>query len=314
MTVSFNEYAKHLRESDVPVMGTLSWFHVPDSAQMTHKEFLHLVETSDAPIKTPNVPKPADVFRRACNSAKNLKVPSGRDTFMNYTMRDAGYDEGFVFRRMVEEEVDGKNHELGFRILGLATFSKEGITTTYTPEIDTDDPAFREWLKMQERVDNFLSAKMLHLPAIAIREAARKGLEHHLRGTRVRPSGGVYFVSMERMAQLEALDFVINSVPDCSFHILPLVDDDRQREMLKEAFQAESIDDTGRLVAEMTELLNGDKAIPANTFLSLRDRYQFQKAKLDEYSELLSDQLSEAQAAMEICNKQLAALFDKASD
>lgn len=312
--MTFNDYRKHLKDANIPALGFLAWFHVPDKSQMTHKDFLELVETSDAPIKTPNVPKPADVFRRACNDAKKLKVHSGRDTFFNYTMRDAGYDDGFVFRRMVEEEVDGANHELGFRVLGLATFSKTGISAVYSPEIPDDDPAMPHWKSMQEGIDQYLATKLLHLPAIAIRESARKALEVYLRGTRVRPSGGVYFVSIDKADQLEALNLVINAVPNASFHVLPLVDDARQREMLKEAFESESIDDTTRMVAEMAELLNSDANIPAKTFLAFQERYTFQKGKLTEYSALLNDALANADTALDVCQKQLIALLDKASD
>ena len=148
MTTTFKEYSEHLKNSGVPVLGFLSWYHVPNNAQMLHKDFLKLVEENDAPIKTPQVPKPADVFSRACNSAKLLKVRSKRDTFYNYTMRDAGYDSGFVFRRLVEEEVDGENHELGFRTLGVATFSKTGTSAVYTCEIDEDDIAKPYWDSM----------------------------------------------------------------------------------------------------------------------------------------------------------------------
>lgn len=313
-TNTFQEYSEHLKNAGVPTLGFLSWFHVPNSAQMPHKEFLKLVETSDAPIKTPQVPKPADVFRRACNSAKILKVRTKRDTFYNYTMRDAGYDSGFVFRRMVEEEVDGKNHELGFRVLGLATFSKTGVNAVYSREIDDDDPATPYWDKMTHQVDEFLANQMLNLPAIAIREAARKGLEIHLLGTRVRPSGGVYFTNSDKSDKLEALDYVINSVPDASFHILPLVDDSRQREMLKQAFEDESIEETTRMVGEITELLKSSDNIGAPTFLAFKERYSFQKKKLDEYSTLLSDALDRSQTALDVCNKQLVALLDKASD
>jgi hypothetical protein len=309
-----DHYAKHLKDSGIPTLGMMAWYHVPNSAQMLHGEFLKLVETNDAPIKTPQVPKPADVFRRACNDSKILKVRSGKETFYNYTMRDAGYDDGFVFRRVVEEEVDGGHHKLGFRVLGLVTFAKQGMNAAYSCEIPDDDRAIPYWDAMRHSVDDYLSQRMLNLPAIIIREAARKALETHLLGTRVRPSGGVYFVSMDKSEKLEALDYVINSVPDSSFHILPLVDDKRQREMLKQAFEDESVEETTRMIGEITELLKSDDHIPAKTFLAYQERYTFQRQKLTEYSALLSDALYRSDTALDVCNKQLVALLDKASD
>lgn len=312
--MNFNEYSQHLKDANIPTLGMLAWYYVPDSAEIPHPELLQLVETSDAPIKTPQIPKPADVFRRACNSAKMLKVRSSQpDVFFNYTMRDAGYDNGFVFRIMVEEKVDSKNHSLGFRTLGLVSFSKAGVVASYSKEVDDSDEATNYWNLMRVKIDEYINVKMLYIPAIAVRESARKALEIHLLGTRVRPGGGVYFVSIDKAQKLEALDYVINNVESSSFHILPLIDDSRQREMLKESFEDESVEETTRMISDITELLKSDNNVPAKTFIAFQERYNYQKLKMSEYSTLLNDALDKSQAALDICNAQIIALLDRAS-
>lgn len=308
-------YTQHLKDSNVPVLGMLAWYSVPEAAAINHKDFLVLVEKSNAPIKTPEIPKPADVFRRACNNAKMLKVPAGvPGEFLNYTMRDAGYDEGFVFRTCVEERVDSKNHELGFRTIGQATFSRDMVKTHYTLDINDDPNVITRFQQIQDTIDSFIDDKALTIPAIAIREAARKALEVHLFGTRVRPGGGVYFINADKSDKLEAVDHVINSVPNASFHILPLVDDTRQREMLKSSFEDESIEETKRLMDEISDLLKSGDEISAKKFTSLHERYTSQKDKLAEYKALLSDALDMSSTALDVCNAQIMKLLDKATD
>jgi hypothetical protein len=309
---TYTEYTKHLKNSDFPVLGMLAWYSVPETAEITHAEFVKLVETSDAPVKTPEVPKAADVFRRACNAAKSLKQPTGiPDVFANYTMRDAGYDDGFVFRRMVEEKVDGKNHSLGYRVLGLVSFAKKGVRASFSRDIPEDDPAIGYWDDMCKDINDFIDARMLFLTAIAVRETARRSLETTLRGTRVRPGGGVYFVAVEKAEKLEALDYVINSVDNASFHILPLIDDEKQREMLKVSFEDESVEETDRLVGEIATLLKSDKNIPAKTFTNIQQRYAEQKGRMTEYSALLNDALNRSSTSLEVANAQIRKLLDK---
>jgi hypothetical protein len=309
------KYTEHLKTSNVPVLGMLAWYSVPESSEIKHGDFLQLVEDNDAPIKMPEMPKPADVFRRACNAAKLLKVPADvPNEFFNFTMRDAGYDDGFVFRTAVEERVDSKNHELGFRVIGQATFSRESLKTHYSLDVDPDDSAVVHYKSMQSSIDHFVDSKAVVIPAIAIRESARRSLEVTLNGTRVRPGGGVYFINPDRLDKLEAVDYVINSVPNASFHVLPLVDDKRQREMLKSSFEDESIEETKRLIDDITNILKSDDEISAKKFSQLRSRYVDQKDKLAEYKDLLNDALETSTAALEVCNAQIMQLLDKATD
>lgn len=314
---SYFSYSDHLKNGDVPILGMLAWYSVPESSEISHKDYLFLIEKNNAPIKTPELPRAADVFRRACNNAKMLKVPANvPGEFFNYTMRDSGYDDGFVFRTAVEERVDSKNHELGFRVIGQATFSRESIKTHYQIDdsIDPSDPAIAQFQKMQLTIDSYVDSKAETVPAIAVRESARRALEITLTGTRVRPGGGVYFISPEKLDKLESIDIVINSVPDASFHVLPLVDDKRQREMLKSSFEDESIEETKKLIDEITEILKSGSDISAKKFSQLHSRFSTQKDKLAEYKALLSDALETSSTALDVCNAQILQLIDKATD
>jgi hypothetical protein len=311
---SYDTYSQHLKNATVPLLGMLCWYSVPESSEVLHKDFLVLVETSGAPIKLPELPRPADVFRRACNESKILKRPSGTTgRFYNYTMRDAGYDSNFVFRSVVEELVDSKNHSLGYEVLAQAIFNKENISSNFDIHVSPSHHSYSSVLEIQDSVNDFIRAKSETVTAIAVRESARRAVENRLFGTRVRPGGGVYFVNIDKAKELEAVDYVINNINGASFHILPLVDDNKQREMLKSSFEDESVEQTKELISDISELLKSNKDISAKKFTDIQTRYKQQKQKLDEYQSLLSDALDLSANQLKICNSQLIALLDKST-
>lgn len=101
---NYAEYTNHLRESDTPLIGMLAWYGVSDTARVFVQELLKKVEETDAPIKVPQLAKPADVFRRATKQAQRNKVPTGKPgTFYNFLIRDVGYDDEYVRRHLVAE-------------------------------------------------------------------------------------------------------------------------------------------------------------------------------------------------------------------
>lgn len=307
-------YADEVLEGEAELLGLLAWYTVPEDAEVEHSTYVRLVEMNNAPIRTPAVPKPANVFRRACKAAKITKVPTDNpDIFHNYVLRDAGYETNFVFRRIIEETIDSSDHEIAFRDLGQAIFEKSGVSATYKRTIAEDDPALPYWDNIVAHIDNYVQTRMMSLPAIVIREGARKGLELKLNGVKVRDGGGVYFVAPDKLDKLKALDVVVNAINSCTFHILPVIDDQRQRSMLREAFENETVEDMDTLVGEITTLLRSDKNIPVKKFLEIQKRYNEKREKLDEYTALLNETMERSATAVELCGGQLKALLDKAT-
>jgi hypothetical protein len=311
---NFNEYVNHLvGNSSTPLLGFLSWYNVPGAAELDYVVFNDLAEQHGAPLRKMGAPKAPDVFRRGCNAAKRTKVHGIDDTFLNYTMRDAGCDAGFVFRNLVEERVDANNHTLGYREIAQAVFSRASENVTSTIHINSDDYAYGYATTMIGDVERFMTTRRNLMPAIQTREAVRQALEHTLSGVRVRPSGGIYFVSLDHAPELQALLSVYNDLPMCSLHILPLVDDLKQREMLQEAFESESVDETTALMAEIAELVAGGNKIPAKKFLGIQQRYAEQVDKMQQYATLLEAGLDKSRTMLDLANDQIIQLLTMTS-
>lgn len=309
--MNFNDYTQHLLEDDVPLLGFLQWYNVPGTAQVDYQTFNDLVEQHDAPLRHMPPPKLPDVFRRACNEAKMLKVSGGNDTHMNYTMRDAGHDDDCVYRNLVEEQLDANNHELGYRELAQAIFTRDTGDVTFVWKIDPDDPAASVVKVLEAQVQNFMENRAGLLPAIQVREAIRKALEITLSGLRVRPSGGVYFLSLDKADAIQSLLIVCNALDQCSLHLLPLVDDAKQRHMVKEAFESESVEATTELIGEIMELKSKGNKIPATQFLKIRERYAEQVSKMEQYKGILQSGLDQSQATLELAEGHLRDLLDQ---
>ena len=312
-TNEFQDYIKHLENAGVPSLGMLAWYSVPETCEVLHSSFVELIVKHDAPIHLMKPPRPDNVFKRACAKAQILKVRKTASVFVNYNIRDAGYDDTYVYRQAVEEEVDGDNHHLGYRVLGDIMFNKKLIMLDFTPSITEDDVSYKSFETMCDSIQKYLHDKALAMNAYSIRESARRSLEHSLAATRVRPGGGIYFVSSQKSEKLLALDSVINSIEHASFHILPLVDDKKQRLMLKNAFEDESIGETQRLMSEIAEVLNSPGGVSAKTFLDFQNRYAELKDKMIEYSSLLDDALEQSSNSLSLCNTQITNLLNKMS-
>lgn len=310
MTV-FDDYLDHLERSSIPFLGTLVWYSVPDCGEISHAELKALVEQHQAPIRMPGKPKPENVFRRACNGAKRLKVPTSTPNHtLNFKWEDAKHDEHCVYRVCMETTVDGKNHELDARPICKATFMRDLGTVQFDDYIGADDPSYKVVVELQAEIEAFLRDKSDLLPAIAVREAARKAVQVTLYGTPVRPGGGVYFVSIDRLDALKAVRSVVNEVPNCSMHLTPLVDDREQRAMLLSAFEDDSVGQITELVDTMTDLLKSGNDVPARKFESMREQYLAIKARVEEYRSILDDKLDMSTTALDVCKAQMLKIYE----
>ena len=303
--MDFHSYVNHLAESDAPILGYLCWYNVPGSADMDYNYFNSLVSKYGAPIRKMKAPKLGDLFRRACNEAKRSKLATDNpDVFLNVFLRDAGHDDGFIFRSIVLEQVDAEDHRLDYQVIGKAIFSKSSGNITYTDLVGEVADAARD------RIQQYFDNRKTLIPAIQVREAARKVLESDLMGVRARPAGGIYFVSLEKKVEVQAMFSLYAELDGCSFHVLPLVDDEAQRGMVREAFESESVGETTELVGEMIELAQSNEPIGVRKFNAIKNRFEAQYEKHMLYKQILEGSLETSEATLSVAKQQLMALID----
>lgn len=297
-------------------LGYLVWYTVTEDTEVEHSVFTaqlltQLNDVLDEDVELPPAPRPSDVFKRACKASERKRQLPVDDTHSatNYMIREAGADPDHVWKVIVRERVDTEGHSLGYDELYRVTFVRkpgvikfENINGQHDLTADT----------ICDNIDVYYHANLNKLTAYAVREYVRKLLERQLHAIKVRSSGGVYFVSKDKSPVVEAIDSIVNGLDSsANFHIMPLVDDSKQREMLKAAFEDESIGEIDSLLGDITDILKSDKRITADRYAGFQASFTELRKKIVSYSDLLDEAMEATASRLEIAQTQMFELLAK---
>lgn len=309
MTVTFGQYTQHLKHSDIPFLGELIWYSVPMRAVAEYQPFVEALTDNGLDDRIPKPPSDADVFRRACTAAARKRVPvSGRtDVYENVLLRDVRTAAGHVWRQIVIEEVDGQNKRLSY---------EPKMELEYDPDIQDIIPT---WLSTFHSTTDVVAGEIARdfaewkgkLHSESIRQLIR-GVVLSSRATIVRESGGVYFVMQDRIDRVRALERVLNTTGLTGEGVrvvtVPLIDDQNQREMIRRSFEDESVGEVQHMINEINDLLSGPE-VTERKFLSMTKRMKDLKAKANDYTQLLDNNLDTTQLRLQALETRMLDLF-----
>lgn len=283
-------------------LGRLVWYSVSE-VKIAHEALCKDLLTVGLNAYLPRPPSDTDVFRRVCTAAQRKRVPTGDpDVYNNYTVRDVGYDAKTLHKTIVRETVDTKGKKLDHDSeMCKVVFTK--ATATVQIDCNGTDPVASE---MATQIDTDYHAEKGMMNSYGVRELIRRILLN-VNATNVRGSGGgVYFVSEEHGDKLDALEKLAELLPGtCMVHSLPLIDDTKQREMLRRAFESESVEEIDRLVDEIAELTKAGKKISKDRYATYLEAFHAAKAKAKEYGELLETSLDSNGSRLKIFQRQV---------
>ncbi len=314
---TFVEHIEHTKQMDQSLfLGRLSWYTMSEM-KVSHTQIVQGLVAVGLGSHLPPVPKDFDVFRRICSNAelKKVAVPNEPEVFENYKLREiAGRGENLIVRRLVIERVDRKGKTLGYRQVRDIFFNREtGVIEVNAGHVDcTDEPFNAAANNLIQTVRTEFASWRGMLNAYAIREFIRKMLLSW-GATPVRD--GLYFTPEALSAEVEKMDTFVNNLPGtASFHSLPLVDDGKQREMVKHAFQAETVDAMQALMADIDRMRASARSISSDRYAEMLTQYQNLMSKTGDYQKLLSTELGEANSTLEIFQAKIVALREKVKD
>jgi len=307
-------------------LGRLCFYSVPEAAQIDHMTFCReLVTRRFDRFHLPHAPKPVDVFRRATKGVQErILVPDG--PHVNLMMRELITDKDEVVRQLVREVVDADNRKLFYGIVATITFKRKTgfINTHYDPPAPAPRnqkaaPGQVSWAVDQacrpveehalDAIKNEYASGQKLLTAYAVRETIRKIL-FCLGATLMRD--GLYFVGEANVDRVRDLEEMVNALPGANFHSLPLVDDQKQREMLKSAFMDESVGQIDELLGRMKVILEDDKTrITKDRYADLQARRAELAERAGGYAEMLEADLEKTQSRLQILDEQLWALLER---
>lgn len=308
MTDEFRNHLEKMLQADQRLLlGYLTWYSVSD-VRVSHGDVVRALVNAGIDTNLPLPPKDADIFRRVCTKSERKKVPTDDEgIYENYLVRDLNADTEKVYRRVVGEKVDAKGRRLGYEQLYDVTFDKKTSKITER-KLGPANVVAEEIVKAIKQ--GFLAERGT-LNSYAVREWIRHFVMS-LSATQVRPGGGVYFVAEQHHEKVEALEKFCTALPgSVEFHYLPLIDDGKQRAMLRRAFEAEASDEIDKMLVEITEIKAGGKKITQSRYEDYLNKYHALTDRATEYGELLEEKLSTTHSRLEVFMKSMVELTEK---
>lgn len=295
-------------------LGRLVWYTVTDEVDVSHQTLNatvlpNFLECNIQP-DVPGFPKAFDVFKRACTFAQRKNVPGPDDTKINYLVRPTGYDEQKIRRSIVREAIDTQGHRLNYTELVKVTYDRATEKLRFENVNEQDENDDENVNAIVEQIISYCQTNLDKVTSYAVREFCRKYLERKLFSTKVRPSGGVYFVSEKFADEVEALDRTMNALGvGVSFHFMPVLDDSKQREMLRVAFEIEAAAEIDDVIGEMAEAMSNKKGISADRFANFTVTFKMLREKIADYSDLLDEKLEATANRLDIMDVMLTELM-----
>lgn len=310
----FTDYALHVKGLDPDTyLGQLVWYTVPEDIQAKHADILAALTAVGLGTHTPRPPSDSDVFRRTASAAARKRVATHTPGVVaNYLVRDPGSKDNLINRRIVRELVDAANQRLSFDEVAEVHFDRTNSGVGYSLLCDNIADADPIASDICDTIVAGYDAERGCLNGYAIRELIRRVLVDN-NATNVRyPAGGVYFLSLDHAQAVAGIEDVAAALPGVNVHSLPLLDDGKQRTMLRKAFEAESVDRAQALVTEIAQLAkeaSEGKKISTERYATYVTALNDLKGKMAEYTGLLQTGMTTTASSLQILQRSVIGLM-----
>jgi len=303
MTSPLPGYGKGL--TDDTILGYIAWYTVT-KPQLTHEDIMQLViDNGLDPVIVPKPPRAGDAFKRACRYSERLglEIPYSPNT-ANFLIRPVAQTLDDIERHVVLEIIDPDGRKLTHSTAAALRFErKAGALNVKMEQLDPDLQPM-----LEDTMDNFASIlkdSTKYVEAQVIRRMIRLQLEH-MHAVLARAKGSVYFIPKSQKKLMEGLEsFTANCGKGSVFHSLPLVDDTKQQELVRGAFEEGVHEQSQQIISELSAFLSQDKEITANAWNDYKQKLVALTHKANEYTELVDVELTKSQVELEAVNAQL---------
>lgn len=268
--------------------------------------------------------KPIDAFKKATSDATNkYTLPNGQ--VCTVLCRDVTSTTELVKRQITREVKDTKARTLSYSRAIDCTFyrastEKKADGTTGTKKGSERvkimlDPAGLDQSELAEvsTIVDEISARYHRyyhfLDGNKLRATVRDYLKHL---NAIELKGGVYFVHINRSDELSRLQQLVAYLGGgCSMYSIPLVDIDRERQMVTAAFQREASQQLNEVAKECAHLRESRKSITPQAYARIKERYDDVVAKAIEHQGVLQVSQDLTGAAAEVALHALTELQEE---
>jgi hypothetical protein len=311
MSTTLSAYTDSVRNKGWPIAGWLISYSVSENLCVDHESLRVAMEAFGLDRYVPKAPHDDDVFRRTCTKAQRKReaVPNQPELFENYLVRDVRQAAGHFWKQIVVETVDGDNRKLDYQPATELHFDPDNPDRIQTKQF------VRKFHRVSAVIDDILSGYAHWRGKIAsytFRETIREIVTVGANALVVRSSGGLYFVPDDRMDLINRLDQLITQAPwvtgSAELTIIPLIDDQRQREMVKKAFEEEAVGELTKLTHECAELISSG-SVSDRKFTAMNKRLRAAEARVGEYQTVLDDALDTASLRLRSAKAKMTKLY-----
>lgn len=278
------------------LLGWVAWYGISDPTVEYNKlkDKFHELGLDEQALPAPL--RPGDSFKRACRYAQASKLPiPGTDNYANVLIRKVAMEADLLEWHMVIETVDSEGRKLGYDEVAALRFRKD----TNTLDIDrTDFSKGKGYTGISNDAvarfkEEFVFAQTF-IDSQTLRQTIRRQLDM-MRAFLLRRNGSVYYVPKDQESKAVALADLLEWVGGGSgFHILPLIDTDKQREMIQGAFEDEVHESAQKMLSDLQEAIVTKKKLTNGAWLEMMDRKDKLYERAREYSDLIDREFAKA--------------------
>lgn len=312
VTQDLKVYRQRLEGSGTPLLGVMSWFEVHET-DVPWPDLESTMKAHGLDKFVPPRPKDANVFRRSTGNGdrKKLATPDPEIT-QKILMREVVCSGNHVIKQLVVETVDAKGVKLGHAPAVQLEFDPAHPTQVTVSSLPTASALLGEtrdfvFAMAQEMVRKY-QLKRDCVDAAAVRGVVR-AVFADARSTCIR--SGLYFVSNRMSDRIAALEAIAATIDGFDLGVAPIIDDKKQREQLRRAFEAETIDEIDKTINEVDALVHSGTKLTMEQYTTILSRFHGLRDKTGDYRDLLDNALQDTVLRLDIFETKIIGLLDQ---
>ena len=291
--------------TDDMLLGHIAWWTVTDP-KISHDRLMELALTHNlSPAIVPKPPRLGDAFKRACRYSERTGLPIADSPHRaNFLIRKVKQDLEVVERHLVLEVVDQDGSRLEYHDAAELIFRRADNVLKVKQRQLTNSLNDLVIETLQIFNGQFNQAAKTIDPQV-IRRMVREQLDV-VSSIPVRRQGSVYFIPIQSKATTVGLEgFMSDLGSGCVFHSLPLVDTDKQREMIKGAWEAEVHEAARQLIEDLNKAKQKGRKLTPRAWADFKHRYNALQDRFGTYTELTDLEMMTGQIEMDALSTHL---------
>ena len=285
---------------DSMVLGNLLFYSLSDM-KVSESELLTTFTQCNLPIDYVRKISPSDVFRRATSSVKNKVIyfpdPSTGLYFKTKVdIDEVRCDDQGIKRIIGIKRINEANEDVSYEQMGVAVFDRAHPSlssfTLVQPYL-----GIQECEDLMIEIENNFNEWCVYHTKDTVRNIVNRIIQD-THPVSLTPTGLCKFVPKSHTDLLYGLKEAVSELQQYSsqtsgnfMEIIPVIDTEEQRNLIKNASELELKDNLFAFTQELKEVLQNRTILPAKTVTSYLNRFKTLKEQVDDYEGLLGNYL-----------------------